>query len=49
VEARELARNMADPRGKQAMLEIADKYERIAVRAVERMAQSVPPSPKISN
>jgi hypothetical protein len=48
-EARELARNMTDPHGKQAMLDIADKYERIAVRAVERMAQSGPPSPKISD
>jgi hypothetical protein len=35
-EARERARTMADPLGRQQMLGIAEIYERLAARAVER-------------
>jgi hypothetical protein len=38
-DARALARLMSDPIGKEAMMEIADKYDRLAARAVERLAQ----------
>jgi hypothetical protein len=31
---------MTDPVGKEAMLEIADNYDRLAARAVARLAQS---------
>ena len=37
-EARALAEAMTDPVGKTAMLEIAQKYDRVAKRALERMA-----------
>jgi hypothetical protein len=40
AEARALADKMTDPIGKKAMLDIAEKYERLAARAVERLAQS---------
>ena len=39
-DARSLAHLMSDPVGKETMMEIADKYDRLAVRAVERLAQS---------
>jgi hypothetical protein len=39
-DARALARLMSDPVGKEAMMEIADRYDRLAARAVERLAQS---------
>jgi hypothetical protein len=39
-EARELARKMTDPEGRDSMLEIADKYDRLAARAIERMAEN---------
>jgi len=48
-EARQLALKMADPVGRSAMLEIADRYERLAVRAIERLAQSGPPNPESAN
>ena len=35
--ARALAEEMPDPEGKHAMIEIAEKYERVAARALERM------------
>ena len=37
-EAREIARKMADLKGREAMLAIADKYDQLAKRAVERLA-----------
>jgi len=43
VEARALADKMTDPEGKRAMLDIAEKYDRLAARAVERLAQQSPP------
>jgi CHASE3 domain sensor protein len=39
-DARALARLMSDPVGKEVMMEIADSYDRLAARAVERLAQS---------
>jgi len=48
-EARQLALKMADPVGRSAMLEIADRYERLAVRAIERLAQGGPPNPESAN
>jgi hypothetical protein len=38
-EARGLAAKMTDAAGKNAMIEIAEKYDRLAARAVERLAQ----------
>jgi hypothetical protein len=38
-EARLLASQLDDPEAKAATLKIADEYERLAVRAAERMAQ----------
>ena len=37
-EAREIARFMTDMPDKAAMLEIAERYERLAERAVKRLA-----------
>ena len=37
-EAREIARKMADLKGREAMLAIADKYDQLAQRAAERMS-----------
>jgi hypothetical protein len=45
-EARELARRMTDPVGRVAMLEIAGKYDGLARRAIERLAQSTQPPTK---
>jgi hypothetical protein len=39
AEARALAEKMTDTVGKRAMIEIAEKYERLAERAVERLAR----------
>jgi hypothetical protein len=39
MEARALAEKMTDVLGKNAMMEIAEKYERLAARAFERLAQ----------
>jgi hypothetical protein len=44
VEARALAEKMTDAVGKNAMMEIAVKYERLAARALERLTQ--PPESK---
>jgi hypothetical protein len=46
AEARELADKITDPEGKKGMLEIAEKYEHLASRAVERVcAQLHDPDP----
>jgi hypothetical protein len=37
--ARALAEQMTDPEGRQAMIEISQKYERLAARAVERLME----------
>ena len=39
-EARKLSRKMTDPAGKELMMEIADRYDRLAARAVGRLSQS---------
>jgi hypothetical protein len=39
-DARALARLMSDWVGKEAMMEIANNYDRLAARAVERLTQS---------
>jgi uncharacterized protein YjbJ (UPF0337 family) len=39
-DARALTRLMSDPVSKEAMIEIANNYDRLAARAVERLAQS---------
>jgi hypothetical protein len=39
ADARALAAKMTDAVGKNAMIEIAEKYDRLAARAVERLAQ----------
>ncbi len=44
AEARALAEKMTDDMGKQAMIEIAEKYDRLALRAIERLAQRPPQS-----
>jgi len=41
-EARELSRKMTDPVGKQQMLGVAEIYERLAARAVERLTKGGP-------
>ena len=38
AEARALSEEMPDPESKKAMLEIAEKYERVAARALEHMS-----------
>jgi hypothetical protein len=38
AEARALAEKMSDPEGKKAMMEIAEKYERLVTRALERIS-----------
>jgi len=43
-EAREMAANIADPAAKQAMIQIAENYEKIAQRAEAReVGIGVPP------
>jgi hypothetical protein len=42
-EARDIAWKMTDSKGKTAMLEIADKYDQLAKRAVEQMAGETRP------
>jgi hypothetical protein len=37
AEARKLANDMTDAVGRQAMLEVAEKYDRVAERALERL------------
>ena len=37
AEARALAEKMTDSEGKKFMMEIAEKYERLAARALERL------------
>jgi hypothetical protein len=37
AEARTLAEKMTDSEGKKFMMEIAEKYERLAARALERL------------
>jgi hypothetical protein len=44
MEARALAEKMTDAVGRQAMIEIAEKYDRLAARAVERLARRAPRS-----
>ena len=44
-EAREIARFMTDMPDKAAMLEIAERYERLAERAIKRLAQGLAPRP----
>jgi hypothetical protein len=36
-EARALAKKMSDPEGQEAMMKIAENYERLAARALERI------------
>jgi hypothetical protein len=48
-DARSLARLMSDRVGKETMMEIADKYDRLAARAVERLAQKLPRVDKASS
>jgi len=38
AEARALSEKMSDPEDKKTMLEVAEKYERVAARALERMS-----------
>jgi hypothetical protein len=45
-EAREIAGKMTDPKGKAEMLAIADKYEQLAQRALERIAHPGHMQPK---
>jgi hypothetical protein len=39
AEARALAAKMTDAMGKAAMIEIAEQYDRLAARALERLAR----------
>jgi len=39
--ARAVAEKMADSEGRKAMIEIAEKYDRLAAQAVERLAKQV--------
>jgi hypothetical protein len=39
-EARALAQQMTDPVGRERMLEIAEQYDRLVARAVERLRSS---------
>jgi hypothetical protein len=43
VEARALADRMTDPVGRKAMMEIAEKYEGLAERALERLRKRPAP------
>jgi len=43
-EARTVAEQMTDPISKQMMLSVAADYERLAIRAEERMAKASPQS-----
>ena len=38
AEARALAEKISDPEGKKAMIEIAEKYDRVAAQALERIS-----------
>jgi hypothetical protein len=44
TEARALADKMTDAADKKAMIEIAEKYDRLVLRAPERLAQRPPQS-----
>jgi hypothetical protein len=44
AEAGAVAERMSDAEGKKAMIEIAEKYDRLALRALERLAQRPPQS-----
>jgi hypothetical protein len=44
AEARALAKSMNDAVGKKAMIEIAEKYDRLAARALERLTPLPPQS-----
>jgi hypothetical protein len=44
AEARALADKMTDAASKQAMMEIAEKYDQLAARAIERLTQRPPQS-----
>jgi hypothetical protein len=39
TEARAVAEKMTDAVGKKAMMEVAENYDRVAARAVERLVQ----------
>jgi hypothetical protein len=41
-EVRELARKMTDSEGKGSMLGIAENYDRLAARAIERLSEGPP-------
>jgi hypothetical protein len=41
ADARVLAERMTDSEGKKIMIEIAEKYERLAARALERLPPSI--------
>jgi predicted Rossmann-fold nucleotide-binding protein len=43
-EARALAEKMTDAVSKKAMMNVADKYDEVAARAVERLAKRTPQS-----
>jgi predicted Rossmann-fold nucleotide-binding protein len=43
-EARALAEKMTDAVSKKAMMEVAEKYDEVAARAVERLAKRTPQS-----
>jgi hypothetical protein len=44
MEARALAEKMTDAAEKKGMIEIAEKYDRLVLRALERLAQRPPQS-----
>jgi len=43
-EARTMGEKMTDPVSRKAMIEIAEKYDRLAARAIERLAHRPPQS-----